>query len=280
MKRPLLSLTLGALLLLFLASQCIFFVEEGKQALVLQLGNPLPDVYKPGLHFKLPFIQNVMPLENRIILFSIPKTPGITADQKAIEIDSYACWRITDPHKFVATLRVEAIATERLSTIVQSQLHGAIGRKPLMAVVSEERNEIIKDVLSQCNAATKDYGVEVKDVRIKRTELPNRESIFKRMNAERVKMANEYRFKGESEKLRIRSEAERTRDKTLAEANKDSITIRGQADAESMRIFAEALSTSPEFYEFSKSLEIYRKAFKEKSKIVFSTDDPLLRFLQ
>ena len=263
----------------FLASQCIFFVGENQRALVLQLGEPVAPVRTPGLNFKLPFVQSVVLLENRILVFDIPKTYSLTADLKTFEIDNYACWRITDPLMFYRKLRSEAVATERLRSIVYSQLRGAIGSRELNEVVYTKRTAIMEEVLEKSNKQAEEYGVTIIDVRIKRTDLPNRQAIFDRMNAERKRMANKYRSEGESENKRIRSEAEMQRDIILANATRESIIIRGEADARAMKIFADALSADPEFYEFSKSLEVYRNAFKENGKIIFSSDDPLLKYL-
>ena len=263
----------------FLASQCMFFVGENQRALVLQLGEPVAPVRAPGLNFKLPFVQSVVILENRILVFDIPKTYSLTADLKTFEIDNYACWRITDPLTFYRKLRSETVATERLRSIVYSQLRGAIGSRELNEVVYTKRTAIMEEVLEKSNKQAEEYGVTIIDVRIKRTDLPNRQAIVDRMNAERKRMANKYRSEGESENKRIRSEAEMQRDIILANATRESIIIRGEADARAIKIFAEALSADPEFYEFSKSLEVYRSAFKENGKIIFSSDDPLLKYL-
>lgn len=265
--------------IVLLASQCIFFVGENQRALVLQLGEPIAPVRTPGINFKLPFVQSVVLLENRILVFDIPKTYSLTADLKTFEIDNYACWRITDPLTFYRKLRSEAVATERLRNIVYSQLRSAIGSRELNEVVFTKRTAIMEEVLKKSNRQAEEYGVTIIDVRIKRTDLPNRQAIFNRMNAERKRMANKYRSEGESEDRRIRSEAEMQRDIILANATRESIIIRGNADAKVIRIFADALSADPEFYEFSKSLEVYRNAFKEQTKIIFSNDDPLLKYL-
>ena len=279
MNRFFLTSLMSLILLGFLGVQCVFFVGENQRALVLQLGEPIAPVREPGLNFKLPFVQSVVVLENRILVFDIPKTYSLTADLKTFEIDNYACWRITDPLTFYRKLRSEIVAAERLRNIVYSQLRGAIGSKELKEVVYSKRTEIMAEVLQKSNSQASEYGVAIIDVRIKRTDLPNRQAIFDRMNAERKRMANKYRFEGESEDRRIRSEAEMQRDIILANATRESIIIRGEADAKAIKIFANALSAGPEFYEFSKSLEVYRKGLKENAKIIFSTDDPLLKFM-
>ncbi|MDR2489248.1 MAG: protease modulator HflC [Desulfovibrio sp.] len=267
-----------AVILGVLASQSMFFVGENQRALVLQLGEPIAPVRAPGINFKLPFVQSAVFLENRILVFDIPKTYSLTADLKTFEIDNYACWRITDPLIFYRKLRSELVAAERLRSIVYSQLRSAIGSKELNEVVYTKRTAIMEEVLQKSNKQAEEYGVAIIDVRIKRTDLPNRQAIFNRMNAERKRMANKYRSEGESEDRRIRSEAEMQRDIILANATRESILIRGSADAKAIKIFADALSADSEFYEFSKSLEVYSNAFKENTRIIFSNEDPLLRY--
>ena len=172
------------------------------------------------------------------------------------------------------------MSDERLRNIVYSQLRAAIGSKELNEVVYSKRTDIMDEVLQKSDSQAKEYGVTIVDVRIKRTDLPNRQAIFDRMNAERRRMANKYRYEGESEDRRIRSEAEMQRDIILAGANRESIFIRGSADARAIEIFGKALSVNPDFYDFVKSLEVYRKSFKDNTRIVLSNDDPLLKYLK
>ena len=280
MRRSFVALSVGLAMLLLVGSQSLFYVMEYERALVLQLGEPTLPVREPGLNFKLPFIQSVVTLDTRVQFFAIPKTYSLSGDFKSFELDNYACWRITDPLLFVRTLRTDAVATERLRNIVYSQLLKAIGKMELKEVVNTKRKAIMDDVLRESRQQAALYGVHIVDVRIKRTDLPNREAIFQRMNAQRKMMANKYRFEGVSEDRRIRSEAELERDRIVAEATRQSLIIRGEADAKAMRIFRDAIATSPDFYEFSKSLDVYKKAFKNNTKIIMSKDDPLLRYLQ
>ncbi|MDR2800760.1 MAG: protease modulator HflC [Desulfovibrio sp.] len=281
MKRGFLGLGFGLLVALLVFSQSVFFVGERERAIVLQLGEAVEtQAREPGVNFKLPFIQNAVFFENRILVFEIAKTESLTADLKAFEIDNYVCWRITDPLTFYRSLRTDVVAEERLRNIVYSQLRAAIGSKELNEVVFTKRTDIMDEVLKKSDAQAADYGVTIVDVRIKRTDLPNRQAIFNRMNAERTRMANKYRYEGESEDRRIRSEAEMQRDVILAQANRDSIVIRGKADARAIDIFARALSTDQEFYEFAKSLEIYRKSFRENTRVILSDDNPLLKFMR
>lgn len=281
MNRYLVFSVVALAALALFGTQCIFFVGERERAIVLQLGEAVETQPRtPGVNFKLPFIQNVVFFENRIQVFEIAKTESLTSDLKAFEIDNYACWRITDPLRFYRSLRTERVAEERLRNIVYSQLRAAIGSKDLNEVVYTKRTAIMEEVLHKSDTQAKEYGVSIVDVRIKRTDLPNREAIFNRMNAERRRMANKYVSEGKSEDRRIRSEAEMQRDIILADAKRQSIIVQGRADAAAIRIFAEAIAADPDFYEFSKSLEVYRKAFSENTRVIFSNDDPLLRYFK
>ena len=280
MNRMLLYVVSGAALLLLLATQCFFFVGERERAIVLQLGEAVESTARTsGLNFKLPFIQSAVYFEHRIMVFEIAKTESLTSDLKAFEIDNYVCWRIEDPLVFYRKLRTERVADERLRNIVYSQLRAAIGNRELNEVVFTKRTAIMDEVLRKSDQQAREYGVSIVDVRIKRTDLPNRHAIFDRMNAERSRMANQYISEGNSEDRRIRSEAEMQRDIILANAERESIIIRGGADAKVIEIFAKALSVSPAFYDFSKSLDIYKKAFKDNAKFVLPLDAPLLKHI-
>lgn len=280
MKKSLTFICIFLAIVLFIASQCIFFVGQTKRGFVLQLGEPVGHVREPGLNFKLPFIQNAVLVDSRILTFEIPKTTSLSSDMKPFEIDNYACWRITNPLIFIKTLNNEERATEVLKSIVFSQLRVAIGSQTLKEVVNTNRTAIMDSVLTASNEKVSGYGVEIIDVRIKRSDLPNRDAIFGRMRANREKMANQYRAEGQSAKLDIISQANRMRDIILAEAQKTSTILRGEADAQAMGIMREALSTSPEFFEFSKSLEVYRNSFNGTSKFILSTDDEILKYFQ
>ncbi|MDR1684829.1 MAG: protease modulator HflC [Desulfovibrio sp.] len=280
-QRALISIAVGLAAAVLVFSQCVFFVGERERAIVLQLGEAVENEARtPGLNFKLPFIQNAVFFDKRILVFEIAKTESLTSDLKAFEIDNYVCWQITDPLAFYRSLRSEHTAEDRLRNIVYSQLRAAIGSRELNEVVFSKRTDIMEEVLKKSDDQAHDYGVTIVDVRIKRTDLPNRQAIINRMNAERTRMANKYRYEGESEDRRIRSEAEMQRDVILAQANRGGIVIRGKAEARAMDIYAVALAEDPEFYEFYKSLEIYRKSFKDNTRVILSDDGGLLKFMR
>ncbi len=276
-KNPLLLVVL-LLALAALASQCFFTVHQTQTALVLQLGEPLPEVYGPGLHFKLPFIQNVVYFDSRVLNYEARSREAFTVDKKAIVLDNYARWRIIDPLQFYRTMRTIPGAQARLDDVVYSQLRALVGAYTLTQVVSSHRAAIMKEVTDKVSDLMKPFGVEVLDVRIKRTDLPqeNQRAIFERMRAERERQAKQYRSEGEEESTRIRTDADLQRALILAEAAREAQVERGRGDARAAATYAGAYSKSPDFYAYQRWLEAMRKSFKENSKMVLTNQAPLL----
>lgn len=263
-------------LLFFLGSQSFFVVHQTEKALVLQLGDPVDKVFAPGLHFKLPFIQNVILFDARILDYDARSAEALTSDKKAIVLDNYARWLITDPLRFYRTVRTVPRAQARLDDVVYSQLRAQVGRHTLTEVVSSNRSSIMADVTRRTSDIMKEYGITVVDVRIKRTDLPpeNQRAIFGRMRAERERQAKQYRSEGTEESLKLRSDADREQAVLLAEANRRSSVIRGEGDAEAARIFAEAASKSPDFYAFQRGLEALKNGLNANTRIVLTPDIP------
>lgn len=261
-----------------LLSQSYFTVHQTQKAIVLQLGEPLPEVYGPGLHFKLPFVQNVVYFDSRVLDYEATSREAFTVDKKAIVLDNYARWRIINPLQFYRTMRTIPGAQARLDDVVYSQLRALVGAYTLTQVVSSHRAAIMKEVTDKVSALMKPYGVEVLDVRIKRTDLPqeNQRAIFERMRAERERQAKQYRSEGDEESTRIRSDADRQKALILAEAAREAQVERGRGDAQAAAAYAETYSRSPDFYAFQRWLEAMRKSFRENSKMVLSNDAPLL----
>ncbi len=280
-KNPL-FVAVGIFLVAILASQSFFTVHETEKAIVLQLGVPKDEVLGPGLHFKMPFIQNVIYFDARILDYDARPTEAFTVDKKAIVLDNYARWRIANPLQFYQTMRTIPGAQARLDDVVYSQLRALVGGYTLTEVVSSQRAKIMEEVTKRVADLMKGFGVEVVDVRIKRTDLPseNQRAIFERMQAERERQAKQYRSEGVEESTRIRSDADRQTAVILAEANKKSEIIRGEGDAEAAKIFAEAFGKAPEFYAYQKGLEVLSKSLRQNSRIVLSQDDPVLAPLQ
>lgn len=271
-------LAIGAVL----ASQSVFIVHQTEKALVIQLGNPVDKVFGPGLHFKLPFIENVVVFDARILDYAARAAEALTSDKKTIVLDNYARWRIVDPLEFYRTVRTVPGAQARLDDVVYSQLRAQVGRHTLTEVVSSRRGGIMDDVTRRTSDIMKEYGIEVVDVRIKRTDLPaeNQRAIFGRMRAERERQAKQYRSEGMEESTKLRSQADKERAVILAEANRRAAIIRGEGDATAARIYGEAFSRAPGFYAFQRGLEAIRKGLKDNTRIVVTTDDPFLQSLQ
>lgn len=276
-KHPVL-ISILILVIVGLLSQSYFTVHQTQKAIVLQLGEPLPEVYGPGLHFKLPFIQNVVYFDSRVLDYEARSREAFTVDKKAIVLDNYARWRIINPLQFYRTMRTIPGAQARLDDVVYSQLRALVGAYTLTEVVSSHRSAIMKEVTDKVSALMKPFGVEVLDVRIKRTDLPqeNQRAIFERMRAERERQAKQYRSEGDEESARIRSDADRQKALILAEAARESQVERGKGDAKAAATYAESYNKSPDFYAFQRWLEAMRKSFRENSKMVLSNESPLL----
>lgn len=267
------------LVVALLAQQTLFVVDQTQQALVIQLGHPLDKVYGPGLHAKLPFIQNVVYFEARILDYDARPAEALTSDLKTIVLDNYARWKIEDPLQFYRTMRTETNAQARLDAVIYSQIRAHVGRHTLTEVVADERNSIMESVTEKASQQMKEFGIAIVDVRIKRTDLPaeNQRAIFDRMRAERERQATQYRSEGAEESTKIRSGAEKERALILAEAGKKAQVLRGEGDAEAARIYAEAFSRSPEFFSFQRGLEALRKSLGENTRMVLTPDSPLLQ---
>ncbi|MBO4368820.1 MAG: protease modulator HflC [Desulfovibrio sp.] len=279
MSKRFMSFFVALFLLVGLASQSLFSVHQTQKALVLQLGDPLDEVYEPGLHFKLPFIQNVVYFDARVLDYEARSREAFTVDKKAIVLDNYARWKITKPLQFYRTMRSIPGAQARLDDVVYSQLRALVGAYTLTQVVSSHRAAIMKEVTDKVSTLMQPFGMEVLDVRIKRTDLPaeNQRAIFGRMRAERERQAKQYRSEGEEESTRIRSDADRQRSVILADAAKDAQVKRGEADAEAAATYAEVYSKSPEFYSYYRWLESMRKSFKENSKMGVTSPTNVLK---
>lgn len=267
--------------ILILANMSLFIVDETKQAIVLQLGKPIRTIKEPGLNWKLPFIQNVLFFEDRLLVYDAAPTEIITRDKKTLIVDNYARWKIIDPLKFLQTVRDLNGAQARLDDIIYSELRVDLGLFDMSEIVSEKREGIMKRVTEISNEKANIYGIEIVDVRIKRVDLPpeNEKFIFERMRAERERIALQYRAEGQEESAKIIAETEREKTVILAEAYKTAQVLKGEGEAESIKIYAESFNQDPEFYKFYRTLEAYRLTFKDKTTVLLSTDNEFLKYL-
>lgn len=242
-----------------------FQVNETEYAIKFQLGRIVRSDYEPGLHFKVPFINNVRKFDRRVLTLDTPSELMLTSEQKFVNVDSFVKWRITDVSRFyISTQGNELRALSRLEQIIKDRIRAQIASRTLVEVVSQERVNIMRDIQVAANSATSDeFGIEVIDVRIKSIELPEdvRESVFRRMATDRQKEANLLRFQGREEAERIRANADREVQIILAESERDGQITRGEGDARSIEIYADAYGKDEEFFAFYRSLQAYENAF-------------------
>lgn len=283
MQKTKISSSIGviAILALLVAAQSVFIVDQTQRAIVLQLGKPVGKDLGPGLHFKLPFVQNAVLFDQRLLEYDTPSAEILTKDKKNLVVDNYCRWRIANPLLFYQTLRDIPRGESRLDDIVYAELRVALGRYTLTEVVSTERGQIMEQVAQKCNMLLKDYGIEVVDVRIKRTDLPpeNQRAIFGRMNAERERQAKKYRSEGREEAAKIRATADKERTIMLAEANQKAEIIKGTGEAKSTAVYAAAFSKDPAFYAFLRSMNAYKKVLAEKTSVVLSPKSEFLEYM-
>jgi len=270
----------AAIAVLFLLYNSIFIVNQTEQALILQFGESVRVVKDPGLHFKVPFIQSITSVDNRLLDVTDEEKELIAKDQKRVIISAYAKYKIVDPLKFYQTAKTQVLLQSRINNILNSSLRQAIGDEPLSALLTNRRSIIMTNIKELVNVEAKKFGVDVVDVRILKADLPNENSaaIYKRMQSDREKEAKEIRAKGEAEAQIIVSKSDKEKVVIIAEAVKKSSIFKGQGEAEAIRIYSDALRVDPEFYNFYRSLESYRKAFSSKdTKMYLSTQDSFLQ---
>ena len=270
-------------LLLIGVSLVTYRIDETEQAIVLEFGRPLQTITESGLHFKLPPpFRTIERFEKRLLVYDSPPNIVVTQDKKNLVVDAFARWRIVDPLRFRQTVRTEGAAQARLDDIIYSDLLRELGQHEMEEIVSQNREQIMVSVTKEATLKSVDYGIEILDVRIKRTDLPeeNEEAIYRRMRAERQRIANLYRSEGEEEALKIRAEADRQVKVILADAYRESQVIRGNAEAEAIAIYAKAFERDPNFYDFSRTLEMYKNALDENTTIVLPPDTELFKYLK
>jgi membrane protease subunit HflC len=268
-NRPILLILVAVLAALGVSS--VFIVSETEYAIKFQLGRIVRADYGPGIHFKLPFVNNVRKFERRLLTLDTNPEQMLTAEQKFVAVDSFVKWRIDDVSRFyTSTQGNEGVALNRLDSIVKDRIRNQIAARNLVQVISEQRVNTMLDIARAANEAAEEFGIEIVDVRIKAIELPDdvRESVFSRMAADRQKEASLYRFEGRESAERIRADADRQVQVILAEAEREGQSLRGEGDARSTEIYAEAYGADEEFYAFYRSLQAYRNAFGSSTDVM------------
>ena len=261
--------------------QSLFIVQEINQAIVLQFGDPKKIITKPGLNFKIPFIQNVAYLDRRVLNLDTPPEEVIAADQKRLIVDAFARFRIVDPLKFYISVGNESVARQRLATIINSRIRGVLGTQNLATLLSIDRSKHMATIQNDVNTEAKNFGITIVDVRIKRADLPqaNSEAIFKRMQTEREREAKEFRAQGAEIAAKITSTADKEVTVILATANKQSEIMKGEGDGARNRIFANAFGRDPEFFGFYRAMQSYEKALiGGDTSLILSPDSDFFKF--
>ena len=261
--------------------QSLFVVQEINQAIVLQFGDPKKIITKAGLNFKIPFIQNVVYLDKRVLNLDNPPEEVIAADQKRLIVDAIARFKIVDPLKFYISVGNERVARSRLSTIINSRIRNVLGQQELQTLLSKDRTKQMSIIQNDVNEEAKNFGIAIVDVRIKRADLPpaNSDAIYKRMQTEREREAKEFRAQGAEIAQKIRSTADKDVTVLLANANKKSEIMKGEGDGKRNKIFANAFGQDPQFFAFYRAMQAYETALiGGETSLVLSPDSEFFKF--
>lgn len=266
------AVLLGLIAVLLLASLSAFTVDQREYALVFRLGEIISVKKTPGLYFKVPMVDNVRYFDNRILTLNwVEPDRFITSEKKNVLVDSFVKWRITDPAKYYVSVKGDELQAERrLSQTVNDGLRAEFGKRTIHDVVSGERSQIMEILRQRADRDSRQMGIQVLDVRLKRVDLPQEvsESVYQRMEAERKRVANELRSQGAGAAEKIRADADRQREIIIAEAYREAQRTKGEGDAKASEIYAQSYGKNPEFYSFYRSLEAYRNSFKSKSDVL------------
>ena len=259
----------------------VFIVKEINQAIVLQFGDPKRIISTPGINFKIPFIQNVVFLDKRILNLDAPPEEVIASDQKRLIVDAFARFQIVDPLKFYISVGNERVARSRLSTIINSRIRSVLGTQRLQTLLSADRTNQMALIQDGVNTEAEKFGIKIVDVRIKRADLPpaNSEAIYRRMQTERNREAKEFRAKGAEMAITITSTADKEVTVILAEAEKQSQIMKGEGDGQRNKIFAEAFGKDPDFFAFYRAMQAYEKALiGGETSLILSPDSEFFKF--
>ena len=263
-------------------SSSVFMINQMQQAIVLQFGELRRVIQDPGLKFKIPFIQEVIIYDKRVLDFDLPATDITLGDQKRVRVDTYTRYRISDPIQFFKSVKPanELGTARRLEALVGSTVRNVLGKVELRELLSEKRSKIMHQINEEVKSLTKSLGLDIIDLRIVRTELPaeNRPAVFNRMNADLQRFAKENRATGDEKAQEIKSTAEKERTTLLAEASKDALILRGEGDSKAIAIIADSMGRDPEFYGFYKSMETYETILKPETTLILSSDNELFKY--
>lgn len=271
MSRSQITVVIAVLVVLVTASFSIFTVDEREKAVLFRLGEIIRTDFDPGLHFKVPFVNNVRKFDSRVLNLDSEPERFLTSEKKNVIVDSFVKWRIEDVERYYTTMGgSQQRASLRLSQIIKDGLRNEFGKRTIQEVVSGERGQITEILFVDANKQVQDFGISVVDVRMKRVDLPTEvsASVYQRMEAERERVAKELRAQGSEAAERIRADADRRRTVLLAEAFREAEQTRGEGDARATAIYANAYGKNTEFFSFYRSLNAYTKSFGAPSDII------------
>ncbi len=272
MNKSIGNVLIGAVAVLVVLSMSMFVVDQRQSAIVFQLGEVVSVKTDPGLYFKVPLVQNVRFFDSRILtLDTVDPERFITAEKKNVMVDSFIKWRIVDVKQYYISVGGdEERARTRLLQTVNSSMREEFGKRTIHEVVSGERDMIMEVLRTKTDSDARKIGVEVLDVRLKRVDFPMEisESVYRRMDAERKRVANELRASGAAEGEKIKADADKQREVILAEAYRDAQKTKGEGDAKASALYADAFGRNPEFYSFYRSLEAYKQSFRDKKDVM------------
>lgn len=270
-----------AIALIIVGLSSVYTVNMTEQALLLQFGAPKEVITKPGLHFKMPFVQDVVYVPKKLLNLDAPSEEVIAQDKKRMVVDAFARWRITDPLRFYQAFYDVRTAQTRLTPILNSNVRRVLGSQSFSAMLSEKRAQLMVDIRKNLNQEAKSFGIQIVDVRIRRADLPqqNSKAIYGRMQQERKREANEFRAEGAETAQRIRARAEREVTVLTAEATRESEILRGQGDAEKTKILAQAYGQDPSFFDFYRSMQAYKQGLQgDNTTLVASPNSEFFRY--
>lgn len=270
-----------AVVAIFVGLDSLYVIQEGQLAIVTKFGEYQYSVQSPGIYPKVPFADQVHRMERRILGSDTPPAEYLTRDKKRLVADPVTRWRVVDPLAFYKAVRDESGAKARLDDIINSELRGVLASQDFSEIIGNARDPLMDQVTTNARKQARRFGIEVVDVRIKRADLPQevQESVFKRMQAERARIAKRYRAQGEEEAQKIRADTDKEKAIILAKAYELAQKIRGEGDAESIKVYADAYGKDPEFYAFTKSLETYEASIDKDTTVVLSTSSDLFKYL-
>lgn len=278
--RLLLVVAALAVIVAIAASQAFYTVDQTEQAIITQVGVYQTTVTSPGLHVKTPFVQAVHRLDKRLLRFDSAPSEYLTKDKKALVVDAYARYRISDALLFFQSVRTEESAQARLHAVIASELREEVASHDQLEIIRENREALMQEVTRRSAEKARDFGIEVLDVRIGRADFPPQVAsrVYDRMKSERQRIANQFRAEGAEGGTRVRAEADKERTVLLADAERRAAEIRGNGEAEAIRVYGEAIRLDQEFFTFLRTLDAYKRALRENTTLVLSSDADIFRY--